>query len=150
MTDIITQICAALVQIGAGVTGITKTFDPPKAGMPSTAELPALWVFTGGTSDDYASLGNNMVYVPRQFRVQVAVTPTGQGDPNTRESLCRPLLMAVRAAFAHHSGLSVNWVQDMRLLGDSGIVVLPEYGGAFIGFELRLTVGTIEKRVLVD
>jgi len=34
----------------------------------------------------------------------------------------------------------VNGVQLAKVLGDSGVVILPEFGYAFVGFEIRLQV----------
>ncbi len=144
MTDQINLVCSGIQTIGTGITGITKAFATPPAGL-ETAELPALYAFTGAmTPDDEDS---SFVTETRAFRVQVAVLPTGQGDPNTREAKCRPLLEAVNAAFRARFGLGgVEGVQTSRVVSDSGIVLLPEWGGKFIGFEVRLAVTMIRER----
>lgn len=144
MTDQINLVCTGIQTIGTGITGITKAFATPPAGL-ETAELPALFAFTGGmtpTDEDSSSVTET-----RTYRVQVAVLPTGQGDPNTREEKCRPLLEAAVGAFREHFGLGgVEGVQHSQVLSDSGVVVLPEWGGKFIGFEIRLAVTTIRDR----
>lgn len=145
MTDQINLVCSGIQTIGAAVSGITTAWSTPPAGL-ETAELPALYAFTGAMAPDEED--SSSVTETRTFRVQVAVLPTGQGDPNTREALCRPLLEAVNAAFREHFGLGgVAGVQVVRVVSDSGIVLLPEWGGKFIGFEVRLAVMTIRERI---
>jgi hypothetical protein len=143
-------VCAGIQTIGAAVSGITMAFDVPPANL-ETAELPALFVFTGRASDDEEILGSDEVMETRTYRVQVAVLPTGQGDPNTRERLCRPLIEAVVQAFESHPSLGgVAGVQNAYPSGDSGVAILPEWGGKFIGFEVQLSVTTVRDRVLAS
>jgi hypothetical protein len=145
MTDQISLVCSGIRTIGTPITGITTAFATPPANL-ETAELPALYPFTGAMSPDEED--STSVTETRTYRVQVAVLPTGQGDPNTREALCRPLLEAVNAAYRIHFGLgNVVGVQNSRVVSDSGIVLLPEWGGKFIGFEVRLAVTTIRERI---
>jgi hypothetical protein len=141
VSDLIGDICSRIVStLGAAVTGITLAVDPPPPKL-DTANLPALWAFTGPAVNDDEVLGEGMILTSRSIRVQVAVIPLGRGDPATRESLCRPLLEAVREKYYTTSSLrSLAWIQDVRVMGDSGIVVLPEYGSQYIGFEVRLEV----------
>lgn len=146
MTDILSSICAGIVAIGGAASGITKAIDPPPAEL-NTADLPALWVFTGPAQILPNSPLAGYEYRRRTFRVQAAVLPTGQGSPATRETLCRPLLVAVSNALSNNPHLGgVDWVQDSKVASDSGIVILPEWGGKYIGFEVRLEVTYYEKR----
>ena len=86
MTDMLSSICAKIALIGADISGINQSgvFDPPPANL-NTADLPALFVWTGTASHDESVLGENFVDTTRRFYLQVAVIPLGQGDPNTRE-----------------------------------------------------------------
>jgi hypothetical protein len=144
MSDQISLVCTGIQAIGAAVSGITKAFDVPPAGL-DTAELPALYAFTGPMTPEEED--SSFVTETRIYRVQVAVLPTGQGDPNTREALCRPLIEATVAAYRSHYGLGgVAGVQTARVVSDTGVVLLPEWGGKFIGFEIRLAVTTIRDR----
>lgn len=142
----IDAICAALADIGGDVTGIVKAFDPPPPNLDGGV-LPALYVLTGQAQHDDLRLGADNVLVTRDLRVQVAVIPTASGDPNTRERICRPLLEAVTAAYRSHPHLKgLARVREMRVASDSGIVLLPEWGARYIGFELRIAVITVETR----
>lgn len=144
----IEQICSTLADIGREAAGICTVFDPPPPNLESGA-LPALYVFTGSATHNDAALGPNLVQVTRTLRVQVAVIPTGAGDPKTRESACRPLLDAVMAAYWKHPHLNQTArVRSARVVSDSGVVLLPEWGMRFIGFEVRVEVVTIEPRAI--
>lgn len=144
-------VCAAIKTVVDGLSpvaaGATETYDlkgfnPPPA-KADTAQLPGVWTFTGPAT--YID-GADWLTEERTYLVQCAVLPVGQGTPAEREQRCRPLLVALRAALIAHPHLGVAFVQRTRLLGDSGITVLPEYDGAFIGFELRLGVTEIVAR----
>ena len=142
MTDIITSICAKIAEIGKTISGINVdgVFDPPPANL-QTAELPAMFVWTGTATHDKSILGEDFIETTRRFYLQVAVIPTGQGDPNTRETLVRPLIEATLSAFRFHPQLEgLDWVEEVVIASDSGVIVLPEYGGKFIGFEIPLDV----------
>ncbi|MFA5836176.1 MAG: hypothetical protein WC837_04385 [Bellilinea sp.] len=145
MTTIIETVCAGIKTVGALAPGIVTAFDPPPVSI-ETAHLPALYAFLGSAShsEDY---GPNRILTTRTYRVQVAVIPTGQGNPNTRESLVRPLLQTTIETYRKFPRLyKTAYVRDAHVASDSGIVILPEWGGKYIGFEIRLTVETIEPR----
>lgn len=131
------KISDALATIGATVTGIKLASDPPPAN-PLSGNLPLLYVLSGPALHDDAE---QIVEITRTFRVQVAVIPTGLGDPNAREKACRPLLDAVTEKYRSYYRLaSVDFVERVRVVRDSGIVVLPEYGYKYIGFEVQVEV----------
>ncbi len=143
---IIETLTAAIKTIGENASGIVNAFDPPPAGI-NTADLPALYTFTGNAVHNDTEYGANRILVRRIFRVQVAVIPTGQGDPNTRETLCRPLLDNVLDQFRKYPTLGKTArIRKSRIVSDSGIVLLPEWGAKYIGFEIRIEVETIEPR----
>jgi hypothetical protein len=149
-TTLLENICTAISTVGGGVTGITKAFDPAPANI-DTQYLPALFAFTGPSTQDDETLGDELVITRRIFRVQVAVIPTGQGDPNTREVKCRPLLENTLKRFRSYQQLGKTaFVHLSRPLSDTGIVVLPEWGGKFIGFEIRLEVAYVEQSNFVE
>lgn len=142
MTDQITLHRAAIKSIGQTITGLITVFDlaPEKL---DSAELPALYPLTSQASYNQAVKGESMVEVVRVYRVQVPVIPIGLANPQTRESMCQPLIESVvnkyqgyptlnNCAFVRANGVSV--------LSDSGIVVLPEWGAKYVGFEIRLQV----------
>lgn len=146
MTTIIENVCSAIRTVASSAPGITTAYDPPPGSIPS-ADLPALYVFTGGGTHSESSLGPNVMLVKRVYRVQVAVLPIGQGKPSTRETSIRPLLDNTIAHFRKHPTLGKTArVRAARVASDSGIVILPEWSGIYIGFEIRLEVATIEPR----
>jgi hypothetical protein len=149
-------VCAALASILNGLqvsVATTETYTVRGANPPpvkiDTAELPAAFAFTGQASDE-ENRGEDLVYETRQYAVQVAVIPVGQGTPAEREKRCRPVLIAVKNKLRQYPHLGVAGVQRMRVTGDSGVVVLPSYEGQYIGFEVRLTVLTLIKRTYAD
>lgn len=143
---LIDDVCAGIKTVGAGAPGVKTAFDPPPVNI-ETGFLPALYTFLGSANHNETAYGPNTVMVTRTYRVQVAVIPTGQGNPNTRESQIRPLLQNVIEHYRKYPHLSrTNHVRDARVISDSGIVILPEWGGKFIGFEIRLAVTTLEPR----
>jgi hypothetical protein len=140
-------VCAALDTILDGLAVDVATterytvhaFNPPPVKL-DTAELPGAYAFTGAATDDEVSAGSDDIRETRAFALQVAVMPTGQGTPQEREKRCRPILLAVKNLLREYPHLGVAGVERMRVVGDSGITVLPEFEGAFIGFEIRLQV----------
>ncbi|MHB0922632.1 MAG: hypothetical protein ACYC3H_01535 [Bellilinea sp.] len=143
---IIDDVCSGINVVGASAPGITRAFNPPPVSI-ETAHLPALYAFLGSANHNETAYGPNMVLTTRTYRVQVAVIPTGQGNPNTRELQIRPLLQNVIEHYRKYPRLSrTNRVREARVVSDSGIVILPEWGGKFIGFEIRLAVTTLEPR----
>jgi len=148
MTDMLTDICAKIAQIGAEISGINLNgvFDPPPANI-QTANLPAMFTWTGNAQHNESELGEDFIETTRRFYVQIAVIPTGQGDPNTREKLVRPLIEAALAAFRKHPKLiGLKWIEKVVVGSDSGVIILPEYGGKFIGVEIPLDVVYIQPR----
>jgi hypothetical protein len=140
--DIITLLCAKLATIGAAIPHqpAVTAYDPPPAGL-KTANLPALFVYTGAASHNEGEMGENFISTTRRFYVQIAVIPTGQGDPNTREKSVRPLLEAALAHFHQYPHFSdISFVERVTVASDSGISILPEYGGIFIGFEIPIDI----------
>jgi hypothetical protein len=145
-TDKLNLISSELVKIGKSVTGIVSAIDPPPAN-PDSAKLPFLYVFSGNAQHDEERLGESYVETKRVFRIQVAIVPTGQGDPNTREAKCRPILDAVVQKYQSYATLSsLDFVERIKTLTDSGIVVLAEYGYKFIGFEIQIEVTYFSQR----
>jgi hypothetical protein len=148
MSDMLTDICAKIALIGAEITGISSTgvFDPPPANL-QTADLPAMFTWTSAAQHNESMLGEDFVETTRRFYVQIAVIPMGQGDPNTREKLARPLIEATLTTFRKHPKLKgLDWIEKVVVGSDSGIIILPEYGGKFIGVEIPLDITYIVPR----
>jgi len=148
VTDRISAICAAIATIGATIPGINAhgVFDLPPANL-NTGDLPA--VFTWAGPGQHSPLGEMVDITARRFYVQVAVIPISQGDPNTRERLVRPLMEAALAAYRGHPRLTnLDWVRVALVGSDSGVIILPEYGGKFVGFEISLDVTYITPRTI--
>jgi len=142
MTDMISGICANIALIGKEIVGINANgvYDPPPAGL-QTADLPAMFVWTGTATHNEGVMGENFVETTRRFYLQVAVIPVGQGDPNTREALVRPLIDSALTVLRQHPKIkNLDWVEKMTVGSDSGVIILPEYGGKFIGFEIHIDV----------
>lgn len=142
-------VCAAFKTIADGLAPVTvgateaytlHGFNPPPPNTPDTAQLPAVWAYTGQATYSEAQGGADWMTEERTYALQCAVLPVGQGTPTEREKRCRAILAALRAAIVRYSWLGVAYVQRVRLLGDSGVVILPEFDGANYGFELRVGV----------
>lgn len=153
----IATVCAALktildaqsVAVGSE-TYTVRAFDPPPAKL-DTADLPACYAFTGAGTDDWQSGGSDADRETRLYRVQCAVLPEGQATPELREGRCRPLIVWLRDRLASYPLLAtdaagVAGIERTLVLGDSGIVILPEWDGKFIGFEVRLQVAEVIAR----
>lgn len=134
----VSTVPPAIVALDWSGAGIVAATDPPPAAI-ETAQLPCLFVFTGEADYDWADVDQG--WESRMYRVQVAVIPTTLATPETRETRCRPVLLAVRGVLASSPQLGqVRYVQSATVLGDSGIAILPEYDGKYVGFEVRLQV----------
>lgn len=143
-------VCAALKTICNGVTGVTsdavtltiKSYDPPPASLDSV-KLPAVYVFTGGAEYDAARYGAENVEIVREYSVNCAVLAENAATPELREKHCRPLLEALRDRLLMYPSLgNVATVQQMTPISDTGVIVLPEYGGLYVGF--TITIQTLE------
>ena len=146
MTDTsrIGLINKGLIDIAKTAAGVTAGFYPPPPQL-DTVSLPAVFAFTG--SGSYKLDETEIFQVTRIFRVQVACLPTGQGNPKDREEQIPPLIVNVAHAlnakqYTHH----LDFVEEIRVVNDSGLVILPEWGAKFIGFELQVEVKYFERR----
>lgn len=105
-----------------------------------TAEIPAQYTLTG-SGNETNQFGESEEFITRIYRVQVAVLPTGQATPTARETLCRELLEKCRKHLKRYPLLNqCERVYRMRVLSDSGVVILPEFGQKYVGFEIRAEV----------
>lgn len=139
--DLVAGAIAAVLDgltVTSGSTSYTLHASDPAPAKLDTAQLPAAWVLTGQSLDTWdADYG----YEARQYQVQVAVLPTGQSTVEERERRCRPWIAKVRDTLAGVPTLNGTLaVRKQIVLGDTGIIPLPEYGGVFIGFVLRVQV----------
>lgn len=132
----IADICAAIVALGGAVTGIVSAADPPPAKI-DTAQMPALYVLTGAAEYTDEHINEER----RQYRVRVAVAPTGEANPPLLEARIRTLLPLVKAKFIDNPTITRTALLCTPL-GDSGVILLPEYNA--VGFELRLEVWNVE------
>ena len=131
----IAEIFSELVEEGLLVSAYSTA--PEKL---DTAEIPAQYTLTG-SANETNEFGEREEYVVRVYRVQVSVIPTGQANPTEREQLGRELLERCRKQLKRFTQLNdCPRVYEHRVLGDSGIVILPEFGMKYVGFEIRLEV----------
>lgn len=130
--------------ICSSVQGMKKTFSTAPVKL-DTEELPAQYTLTG-SANELTVFGENEEYVRRTYRVQVAVLPTGQANAEAREKACRELLEKTRKQLNRYPMLNnCDRVLKSKVVSDSGVVVLPEFGQAFVGFEVRLQVDYFEE-----
>jgi hypothetical protein len=146
----IETVAAAIVRLAdtnKGALGLATAKDPPPATL-DTAVLPCLYVWTGPGQYSAVSLGSDAVMETRLYRLQVAVAPEGEASPEFLEARTRPILVAVRDLYFGWPQLdATDWVQTSAPASDSGVILLPEYGGKYVGFELRLEVQEHIKRI---
>ena len=141
------QVCDGLVipAIYAATDAVAYTInakDPPPAGW-ETAELPGLFVLTGGGTDTGQGDDGGEAIETRTYLVQVAVMPLGRGSARERELRIRPLLEAVKQKYREAvRDTSLDDFFKATVTGDSGPVILGEYDGQFVGFEIRVEVQT--------
>lgn len=137
--DITTALIAVLADLVTAGT-LQKAVDPPPAGIEGF-QLPLAYCYTGEA--EYIDTQDDVVYISRLFRQQTAVVARGQASPATREARVRPVLEAVRDQYFAYSGSLGNLgigIQDVVMEGDSGVALLPDWDGAFIGVEFRIRV----------
>jgi hypothetical protein len=130
-------------------TPLRKSVDPPPENL-DTAQLPCLWAFTGEGEYDFNQISaENVISLRRIWRIQVACLTTAEGTPFTRETRVRPILTKTRDHFAGYPTLNgAIGVRNALITGDSGVAILPEYEGRFIGFQIDLTVDYIVARLI--
>lgn len=146
MLDLVTQ---RIAELGGRIEGITTYRDPPPSNVTSDL-LPLLYVLTGPSTDEDQD-NPDYVYETRLYRVRVAVLTLDEATPEVRELRGRPLLDSLKRYYRSLPGLDhFNWVERARVLGDSGIILLPDYSEEFIGFEIQLEVKSIEARTYLE
>jgi len=146
----ILTICEAIKNIGAKVDGIETAFSEPPVKL-DTAELPALYPFTGPAVYDGEVEGDDGLIVTRQYRVHVATSMKGQDDEIAAEQNGKTLLEAVVLRFANRPSLAnTAGVIEAKVLSDTGVIILPEYSGKVIGFEVVVQVSEYVIREIVD
>ena len=143
----IDDVSKRIVQIAGTVAGIKRTYDPAPPNMLSD-DLVCSWVFTDPAQYLDFEDDENVIQTVRIFRIQTACLTIAQGDPYNRETIVRPLIDTMVRKFQGYSTLNnLSFVRSHRVVSDSGVVILPEYGGQFIGFEVRLSVEYLYDRV---
>jgi hypothetical protein len=147
MTDLVGSVTEALktlftaqtVTIGSDVFRLIP-FDPPPPKL-DTGDLVAQFAFTGSASFDFNTAGRGRVRETRIYRVQFAVLTVAEATPELRETRCRPWLNLARERLTACPTLNrLRFVESARILRDTGVVILPEYGQLYIGFEIQLSV----------
>lgn len=150
MAAAIAAIARALpaVAISANETKRFRAEDPlpPKI---ETAEMPLVYTLTGPATDS-SDAGEEFDRETRTYFVQCAVLKVGQGTPDERETRCRPLLIALKDALKARPHLGVAFVERATVTGDSGIVVLNEYDGGNVGFQISVSVLERTERLYAD
>jgi hypothetical protein len=142
----VAEAIVALAAANKAALGIETAKDPPPAAL-DTALLPCLYVWTGPAQYSAVDLGSDYVLETRLYRVQVAVAPEGEATPEMLEARTRPILTAARDMYFSWPQINATtWVQTSQPISDSGVILLPEYGSKFVGFELRVQVSEHIKR----
>jgi hypothetical protein len=140
-------VCAYFI---AAINGLSATVgsssftviaqDPPLPTLDSV-KLPNGYCLTGDASDeDMGDMGGEWLET-RSYRVQVATSNFGEDEPNHREQVVRALLPVVKKALKDAArNINVLGVSEARVTGDSGPVIIGEYGGNYVGFQVTLSV----------
>lgn len=146
----LTTVPPAIVDIVKTANGIYDGSDPPPPKIDS-AQLPFVYCLTRDGEYNWTQGGTFIGEEIREFAIQVAVLPTSLGSPDEREPRCRVLIDAVRDVLAGYPSLGgTAGVIDTTVMGATGPAILPEFGGKFIGFEMRLSVRMVFKRSFAD
>ena len=141
----ITSVCAAIASVGAVCSEIGEAVDPPPPAINSDT-LPLLYVRTGPA--DYERREGEERYIERRtYQVRVAVLAAAHASPSDRETKCRTVLDDVKHTFMKYPQLGLTTgVIRADVVGDSGIITLPDYSGLWDGFEVRLSVSEVRVR----
>lgn len=146
----ITAAITAIMQLLVDNGDLAKAVDPPPAQI-DTVHLPCNYTYTGEA--DYTDYQENVIWISRTFRNQTAVLPYGQSTPQLREAKVRPVLEVVRDQLFSYSGnlgaLDLGLMQ-VRITRDSGVAMLPDWDGKFIGFEFTMIIEYVVARTYED
>jgi len=145
--SVIDDVCAYLVAAidGASARLESEDFvivaqDPPLPTL-DTARLPNGWCLSGEATSEAVGDDGRESLETRAYRVQVATHNFGEDEPNHREQVIRALLPVAKLALRQAAlAIDVTGVFQATVTGDSGPAILSEYGGNFVGFEVRLSV----------
>ena len=139
------DVCDKLEVIGATISGVESAYSEPPLNL-DTAKLPCFYPLMGAAT--YEELGGDFCTEERQYRCQVAIAPVAEAKPDLIEKRARVLVPLTRDALLKYAAL--NSLSDAPLQvtvsSDTGVRVLPEYGGTYIGFEFSITVQTVFAR----
>lgn len=149
----IDTVAGAIVSIfdaNLSEAGLTKAVDPPPPVI-NSAWLPLAYVLTGEGTYDLVTGGSDRIVEPRIYRVRVAVLGIANDTPSERETKGRPVLQGCKNVLSRYPSLLLTqWVQKMELVRDSGIVILPDWGNKWIGFEIQIAVTQNYRRCYAD
>jgi hypothetical protein len=143
----IALVCAAIKTATNGLTAVTAetvpttltltAYDPPPAAMPN-AGFPLVYVLTGAARDSTEDADNDVEQ--RDYEVCCAVGYASQIKADIREYYSRALIPALKMCLMKYEGLGVPGVLGVKVTGDSGVIILPEYNGLHTGFIVHLTI----------
>jgi len=146
----IETVAEQIVSLGEDISGIYSAMEPPPDAL-DTVLLPCLMVWAGRAIDDSLQGGESFFVETRLYRVQVAVSPKGQGIRREVEKICRDLIPTVKDFFRARADLEgLSWVQSVKVTGDSGVVQLAEFDNNYLGFEVYLEVTEYAAKTFVD
>lgn len=146
----VTTVMDRLAEICEDITGIAE--GGVYAGRPDDvppAHLPAIVILSGEASYDYDTDGmDGIVIETRTYRLLLlGQLWTLDGDLEA-EKTCRPFFPLIQDAFLGRYSLGypsrnespLVGVQDVRLLGDGGVINIVLAGEAYSGMEFRMQV----------
>lgn len=148
----ITTVCASLKTILDAITAATSdgvtlnvnAYDPPPPNLDSV-RWPAAYVFVGNADYSY-EFGAQEMLETREYEIHVAVAAESTSNLSIREKHIRPLITATRDQLLKYPNLSTAGVYQQVPQGDSGAILLQEYGGLYVGFTLTINVSELISR----
>jgi hypothetical protein len=139
------------------IPGIKRAYVQLPRGKIVEADLPLFINFVRDGENDYDPLGQDSLYISRNYFMWLLVMPVAQGEEGEGETICEPWIETVSNYFIARPSLEdLVRVQKATLLGDSGPKRMIWPGtpaapqGVYWGAEFRLNVVEIAPITYVD
>lgn len=133
----LTTILDAIKAEADKIESIKTAFAYPPVKLDS-AQLPSLYVIPGPAV--YRNWTETKIVIQRDYNLRVPVGTVTSSTPEARIREIDPIITDVLVHFSGLSHMGQTDIFEMRVLNDTGIRVLSDYGAKFIGFVITIQI----------
>jgi hypothetical protein len=146
---------ARVATILESISGVKSVYAGRPDDVPP-AKFPSFIILTDGANYEHDGEMSDAIFITRRYRLLLVVAAWTTGIELASESMCRPYFAEIESAFLdrptleHPKGQNpLSFVQNARILSDSGILNIVIGGGTYAGVQWDLEVQELRERVFV-